>query len=303
MQFIQVYTMKKSLLFFALLFTAHTFTFAQQIPLKTQLKTIIQSKNATIGIAVQGPGDKNAIIINGDHRFPMQSVYKFPLALVVLKKVDEGKLALNQKIKITKADLLPTYSPMRDKYPQGGVELSLAEVIGYSVSLSDNNACDILFRLIGGTAVADQYVKSLGVKNMSIATTEEEAGKAWEVQYSNYSTPGAMLQVVELFRQGKLLSAASTAFLNKLMTATSTGKKRLKGQLPARAVVAHKTGTSGTNKEKLSPATNDAGIVYGSDQRSFSIVVYVSDSRENGDTNEAVIAEISKCVWDYYKMK
>ena len=295
--------MKKSLLFFALLFTAHTFTFAQQIPLKTQLKTIIQSKNATIGIAVQGPGDKNAVIINGDHRFPMQSVYKFPLALAVLKKVDEGKLALNQKIKITKADLLPTYSPMRDKYPQGGVELSLADIISYSVSLSDNNACDILFRLIGGTAVADQYVKNLGVKNMSIATTEEEAGKRWDVQYSNYSTPGAMLQVVELFRQGKLLSATSNAFLNKVMTATSTGTKRLKGQLPAQALVAHKTGTSGTSKEKLTPATNDAGIVTGSDQRSFSIVVFVSDSKETTATNEAVIAEISKCVWDYYKMK
>ena len=295
--------MKKSLLCFAALFTVHTFTFAQQVPLKTQLNTIIQSKNATIGIAVQGPGDKNAVIINGDHRFPMQSVYKFPLALAVLKKVDEGKLALNQKIKITKADLLPTYSPMRDKYPQGGVELSLADIIGYSVSLSDNNACDILFRLIGGTAVADQYVKNLGVKNMSIATTEEEAGKRWDVQYSNYSTPGAMLQVVELFRQGKLLSATSNAFLNKVMTATSTGTKRLKGQLPAQALVAHKTGTSGTNKENLTPATNDAGIVTGSDQRSFSIVVFVSDSKETTATNEAVIAEISKCVWDYYKMK
>jgi len=295
--------MKRSLLCFAALFTVHTFIFAQQIPLETQLNTIIQSKNATIGIAVQGPGDKNAVIINGDHRFPMQSVYKFPLALAVLKKVDEGKLALNQKIKITKADLLPTYSPMRDKYPQGGVELSLADIISYSVSLSDNNACDILFRLIGGTAVADQYVKNLGVKNMSIATTEEEAGKRWDVQYSNYSTPGAMLQVVELFRQGKLLSATSNAFLNKVMTATSTGTKRLKGQLPAHALVAHKTGTSGTNKEKLTPATNDAGIVTGSDQRSFSIVVFVSDSKETTATNEAIIAEISKCVWDYYKMK
>lgn len=295
--------LKKSLLFFAALFTVHTYVFAQQLSLKSQLNTIIQSKNASIGIAVQGPGDQNAIIINANHRFPMQSVYKFPLALAVLKQVDEGKLALNQKIKITKADLLPTYSPMRDKYPEGGVELSLADVISYSVSLSDNNACDILFRLIGGTAVADQYVKSLGVKNMAITTTEEEAGKGWDVQYSNYSTPGAMLQVVELFRQGKLLSATSNAFLKKAMTATSTGNKRLKGQLPAQAIVAHKTGTSGTNKEKLTPATNDAGIVTGSDQRSFSIVVYVSDSKETTATNEAIIAEVAKCVWDYYKMK
>jgi len=295
--------MKKSLLYFVVLLCIHTLTFAQEHSLKAQLNTIIQSKNATIGIAVQGPGEKKPVIINPNHHFPMQSVYKFPLALAVLKKVDEGKLSLDQKIKITKADLHLTYSPMRDKYPEGGVALSLADVISYSVSLSDNNACDILFRLIGGTAVADQYVKSLGVKNMAIATTEEEAGKRWDVQYSNYSTPGAMLQVVELFRQGKLLSATSNAFLNKLMTATATGAKRLKGQLPARAIVAHKTGTSGTNKEQLTPATNDAGIVTGSDQRSFSIVVFVSDSRETTDTNEAIIAEVAKCVWDYYKMK
>ncbi|MBA4053785.1 MAG: class A beta-lactamase, partial [Marivirga sp.] len=72
----------------------------------------------------------DTIIINGKKQFPMQSVYKFPVAMAVLHQVDQGKLSLNQKIHVAKNDLLPnTWSPLREKYPSGNVEVPLSEIL------------------------------------------------------------------------------------------------------------------------------------------------------------------------------
>ena len=84
------------------------------------------------------------------------------------------------------------------------------------------------------------------------------------------------------------------------MKQTTTGMDRIKGLLPAKTVVAHKTGSSGTNKEGLTAAVNDMGIVFLPNGKHFFISVFVSDSREDAKTNEKTIAEIAKAAWDYF---
>ncbi len=179
----------------------------------------------------------------------MQSVYKFPLAMAVLDQVDKGKLSLDQKIFVAKKDLLPeTWSPLREKYPAGEVEIPLAEILVYTIAQSDNNGCDILFRLLGGTANVQKYVRSLGIKEIAIAATEEEMSKNRDVQFTNWCKPKAMLKLLEIMNRGDKLSKSSSDFLWKTMLETSTGPNRIKGFLPKETRVAHKTGTSGTDK-------------------------------------------------------
>src|SRR6185312_12735894 len=93
----------------------------------------------------------DSVSYHGDNHFPMQSVYKFPIAMVVLKKADEGALHLNQKIRINKSEYVPanTHSPIRDMYPMGA-DLTIRELLRYNVSESDGSACDVLIRLLGG---------------------------------------------------------------------------------------------------------------------------------------------------------
>lgn len=284
----------------AIVFGLTTTTIAQQSDLKAQLQEIIRGKDATVGVAVKGPGMAQAITLNSSHHFPMQSVYKLPLAIAVLKAVDAGKLKLSQQILVTKKDLLPTHSPIRDKYPEGGVYLTIEELLIYTVSLSDNNGCDILFRLMGGTAKIDAAVKQMHIKEMAIKATEEEMSKGWNVQYTNYSTPGAMLNLLEQLHAGKLLSPASTGFLKKVLMESPTGPEKLRAKLPKGTVVAHKTGASTTNTSGLTAASNDAGWVNLPDGGHFSIVVFVSNSKEPSAVNAAIIADLARCVWDYY---
>jgi beta-lactamase class A len=283
------------------LFTSSFVTSQKTVSLRKQIEQLLAKKNARVGVSFSGIERKDTLTINGNSHFPLQSVFKFPIALKVLHLVDQKKLSLDQKIYIPKSDLLPdTWSPLRDKYPDGNVKIPLAEIIRFMVSESDNNACDILLRLVGGAKTVNDYIHELGIKNIAIRYNEEEMHREWNVQFSNWTTPVATTRLLKLFYDGKILSAKSYDFLWKVMCETSTGKERIKGQLPTGTLVAHKTGTSGTNAQGITAAINDIGIVRLPNGNHFVISVYVSNSKENTQTNEKIISDISKLVWDYF---
>lgn len=285
-------------LFFQLSFLG---IFAQNSVLRNKISQIVKSKNATVGVGIMDLENGDTLTINGKGHFPMQSVYKFHLALAVLNQVDKGKLTLNQKIFVSKADMVPnTYSPLRDKYLQGNVNLPLSEIIKYTVSQSDNIGCDRLFKLIGGTEKANKYIHNLGVKDVAILDPEARIQNDWSLQYKNYSTPFAAVQLLQKFYKQQILSKKSQDFLYKIMVETTTGPNKIKGLLPLNAIVAHKTGFSGKNKEGLTGATNDIGIITLPNGKQFAIAIFVSDSMEDEKTNDRMIAEIALAAWDYY---
>lgn len=268
--------------------------------LDKRISSIISGKKAIIGVAVSGIENNFSFSINGNKNFPMMSVYKFHIALAVLNKVDGGSLKLDEKIPLNKKDLhFGTWSPLRDKYPDGGVSIPLSEIIEYTITQSDNNGCDILISLAGGTEAVKKFIELKGIKDFNIKSTEKECHESWNVLYSNWSTPVSAVNLLKKFYERNIISASSTEYLMNVMIRTSTGNKRIKGMLPSSAAVAHKTGTSGT-RNGITPGTNDIGIITLPNGKHFSIAVFVSDSRENSIVNERIIAEISKAVWDYY---
>ena len=276
---------------------------AQLQPLREEINQIIAGKNATVGVAILNLQNGDTLSINRQTHLPMQSVYKLHLALAVLDQVDRGKLLLDQKIFVKKSDLLPnTYSPLRDKHPEGNLDVPLRDLLRYSVSESDNVACDLLFRLVGGPKKVQNYIHKIGIKNVAIAATEDQMHQDWAAQFTNWTTPKAMMQLLKKVNDQKLFSKNNQDFLWEILTTGSTGMNRIKGMLPKGTVVAHKTGTSGS-KNGVLDAINDAGIVVLPDGKRFAIVVFVANSKESMKTNEAIIAQISKAAWDYFGNK
>ncbi|MBL0740031.1 class A beta-lactamase, subclass A2 [Chryseolinea lacunae] len=273
--------------------------------LRTSLAEIAATLKADVGVAILDLERGDTVMLNGHQHFPMQSVYKFPLALMVLRQVDQGKLSLDKKIKLRKEDLLPnTWSPLAKKYPEGNVEVTLREILSYTVSQSDNNGCDVLFRLMGGTANVHDYVHSLGVTEIAIAATEEEMHRSWPVQFTNWCEPVAMAQLLKQFDRGNILSMASRDFLWKIMVETTTGPKKLKGLLPAGTVVAHKTGMGDYSDDGVLGAQNDAGIIVLPNGKRIAIAVFISNTRETDNEKiELVIARLSKATYDHFNTK
>jgi beta-lactamase class A len=278
--------------------------FAQENNLKAEIADISKEVDGIVGVGVMNLKSKETMIWNEDHKFPMQSVFKFPLAMTVLNLVDKKKLSLEQKIHLTKKDYFAkTYSPMRDKYPEAEVDVTLADLLTYTVSLSDNIACDILFRLVGGVKEVDNYIHSLGVTDIAIVANEEQMHSSWEVQYTNWCQPKAMLELLDIFYQGKKISKPSSDFLWKIMTDGPTGAKRIKGLIGSDALVAHKTGTSGSSSQGLMGGVNDVGIVKLKKGQDFAIVIYVSDTHAKTEASEEVIAKIAKVAANYFSNK
>ena len=266
--------------------------------LERGIRALTDSVRATVGIAVVFD-DGDTLVVNGFRPYPMLSVFKFHQALAVLDSLARGGLPLATRIPVRRSDLLPdTWSPLREVCPAGG-EFTVAELLTYSVAQSDNNVCDVLFRFLGGTEAVDRYIAGLGIGETVIVADEETMHRRTDNQYLNRTTPLAAVRLLELFRRGELLSAASGDFLLKTMFATATGPDKLRGLLPPGVAVAHKTGSSDRDGRGVKIADNDIGIVRLSDGRSYSIAVFVMDSREDDRTNAAVIARISRLVYDY----
>ena len=248
-----------------------------------------------MGIAVRLVETGEHFSFNGAEHFPMQSVYKLPISMAVMREVERGKLKLDQPVRVAKSERVPRalHSPMRDAHPDGDFEMPLREVIQYAIAESDGTASDVLMRLAGGPERITAYLREIGVKGLVVATTEMEMSKEVHVQYRNWSTPEGM---VELLAK---LSPQHDGLLLKYMAESSPGPKRLKGLLPAGTVVAHKTGTSGSDSG-MTRATNDVGLVTLPDGRHLAIAVFVSDARADVETRERVIARSARAAWDRF---
>lgn len=281
------------------------FSCAQKWDLEEKINSITQDKNATVAVSVRGIDFLYELTNdNSDEKLPMLSVFKFHIALAVLNEVDQGKLKLDQPIFIKKSDLLEnTWSPIREKYPDGNIEMPLRELIKYTVAQSDNNACDILLRLIGGTETVQKYIDDKGIKNFQIKANEEEMHQSFEAMYANFTTTNEANSLLKKFFDGEILSQSSTDFLMKTMIETTTGTNKIVAQLPKGTPVAHKTGSSGKNEKGLTIAENDIGIITLPNGNHYAISVFVSDSMESEEINTKMIADISKLVFDYFSRK
>ncbi|AWG26544.1 class A beta-lactamase [Flavobacterium kingsejongi] len=271
----------------------------QKTKLEEQIIVLSAPFKAKIGVtALVLETEEILVSFHGGDRFPMQSVYKFPIAMAILNEVDQGRLQLHQKIKVEPSEIIPRgVSPIREKYPQGAV-LTLSELLRLNIVDSDGTACDVLLRIMGGTAKVQHYLNSLGITGINIATTEMvQVSDDW-IQYQNWSTPDAMTQLLYLFYSKKVLSTPSRLLLLKWMEESIPGAKRLKGALPKNAIVAHKPGTSGTN-DGLTRATNDVGIITLPNGNHLAISVFVADTYVSREEREGLIAAIAKMAWDY----
>lgn len=269
--------------------------------LENRIDQIARGLVGRVGVYAELIETGESVSYNAARRYPMQSVYKFPIAMAVLAQVDKGALSLEQDVEVDTAEYIPDrgHSPLRDKYPRG-VHLTIRELLYYNVAESDGTACDVLLRLIGGTQKAQEYVRSLGITDIAIATTEQVQVPSDIIQYRNWATPEAMTRLFRIFYTGRHLSAESKELLIKQMSHSGPWfDRRIKGLLPQGTPVFHKTGSSAT-VDGFSAATNDAGIITLPDGRHLAITVFISDAYAPQKVRENTIAKISRAIFDHY---
>lgn len=293
--------MKMRIPFVALLLMSLVTVLHAQNDLRDLIADEVKKVDGSVGVALKHIENGDTLSYNGKRHFPMQSVYKVHLGIAVLKMIDQGKLSLNQKIRIMQSDLLQnSWSPIAEKFPDGNVELTVRELLSYAISQSDNSACDILFRLVGGPAVVEKLMHRSDIEGVSIKYTEAEMHKDWNAQYSNSTTPTAMVKLLDLIQRQRILRAETNTFLINTLTETVTGPKRIKGALPGGVMVAHKTGMSGLSETGTRGALNDVGIITLPNGTHLAIAFFVSNAKTENEKVEAMMAAISRLAYDHY---
>ncbi len=288
-------------LIFLLAFSLAWSSVCSQHVLQTKFRSIADNMKGDLGVSALHIETGESISFNGTAKFPMQSVYKVPIAMVMLHKVDAGEFSLQDIVEIHKSEYIPSagHSPIRDKYPDG-VRMTLRDILEYNVSGSDGTACDVLLRLLGGTKKVQQSIHDEGVKQIAIATTEMIQVAYDTIQYQNWATPEAINDLLRIFHQGSYLSKGSQALLTKFMSISSEYfDRRIKALLPKGTEVVHKTGTSRTY-DGLTRATNDAGIITLPDGTHLAVTVFVSNSYDSGKEREMAIARAAKAAYEYW---
>lgn len=264
--------------------------------LEQSIRTYLVGKQAEVGVAVIFNGT-DTLTINNDNRYPLMSVVKFHQALAVADTLTALSETVDHKVLVTPEDLKPnTYSPMRNRYPQGNVTLPLRTLLEYTLQQSDNNACDLLFRLYGGPQATDRYIRSLGLTDFAVQVTEDDMHRDARTCYDNWSTPLEAVRLMEIFLKKPLFAKPIQDFLKTTLMECKTGTDRLPAPLAG-------TGASDQDASGRWTAINDLGFVLLPDGRYYTIAVFVKHSRESAENTARIIGDISELVYSSFSKK
>ena len=267
--------------------------------LEQRIKAICGRAQGTVGLSVVHIESGKTISINGTSQLPLYSVFKLPLAIAVLKDVEENRLRLDQKIHVTPAELVRG-TPGNDALWLKPVDYTIAQLIEVSISRSDNTSTEKLLQLEGGPLKVTERMRSLGFQNLDLHSTIAEYVKSR--QNPNIGSAEDLASLLVQLHQGKILQPVQMDLLIGFMQRATTGLHRLRGDLPTGTVVADKTGSGEPDAvTQLPKATNDIGIItLPSGRGHLAIAVLVSGSKLPDVAQEKLIAELARAAYDAF---
>jgi beta-lactamase class A len=137
------------------------------------------------------------------------------------------------------------------------------------------------------------------VNDIDITLTEVKMNVSREAMHRNNTSPYAMSLLLQKFFKGEVVEKTYQGKLMYYMWVNYTSNERLKGALPKSTPVAHKTGTGSLDTTQLD-ACNDVGIIFLPNGQHLAVSVFVMNSKVSYESTEALIAKLSKELYDYY---
>lgn len=298
--------------------------------LRRRLESLVRNAEGEVGVSVKHIESGQSLDLNGGTSFPMASVFKLPVFVELMAQAQEGKLNLDEEVSLQNTDR-HLGSGVISSLAAPGVRLSWRNLAKLMMMISDNSAADILLEKVGPENI-NKRLKQAGVTGLSVNRTCQElimdyAGLdyqkykgltleqvAAEMQKSgerspeayretvlkfgqdprDQSTPAAMNLLLEKIWKKEILDPQSSSFIISTLLQCQTGEGRIKGRLPPRTSLAHKTGT-------IAGTVNDAGIIYLPDGLGHVVLtVFTKNFLVRTSQVEEIIAEIGRLVYDFF---
>lgn len=301
--------------------------------LEQELSRIAETAQGVVGVAAIHPETGRSAFLNRTERFPMASTYKIPIAVRLLSLVDRGQLRLDSLVPLTPNDIYLSTAGVISHRLLPGSALTVRNLLELMLTLSDNNATDILLRMAGGGKAVTAELHRLGIDGVRVDrptwaaianwkgrtdisedhplprdglsrfdwTDSPEQIQAFDAAFDrdgrDAATPEGMAALLGKIWRREALSAASTDLLLGIMSRCETSPGRMKGYLPQNTPVAHKTGTIGSS-------TNDVGFIDLPQGRGHLILVLFLKRSTLPDpaARDNILAQLSRTAYDYFTL-
>ncbi|QLH43141.1 MAG: class A beta-lactamase [Coxiellaceae bacterium] len=300
------------------------------ILVRQEINEIINSIEGEVGIYACHPETGYEFKHQENQLFPMASTYKIPIAMHCLRQVELGMMQLDDFINIHPCDVrFFGNNNWLSNLELPGVQLSLANLLQLMLTVSDNTATDIILHRIGGPNAVTDYLRSLGIQDMTVNrstlrmladhtgiehlpaeercslvqfsqlanaipdTIKEQAATRFYLDLRDTTTPYAMGELLMKMQQPAILHHDHLAFLLQCMRNCKTGLNRIRAKIPAEVQVADKTGT-------ISGVTNDVGIIsLPNDNGNLILAIYITKSITPLKQREQAIADIAEILFKH----
>jgi len=240
-----------------------------------EIENILEDAQEKYAVWIEYLHTSESISINSDTIFKPASIYKVPLAVLVMQKIDQGELTLETELFLSEKDHQYEFDALAKRGEN--YNISVDELLYYLIRYSDNTAVNVLERALGGYYTGIELMKSeLGVTTFTKDPQEVTAE-----------------DIAIIFRgiyKKEYLSKESNDYLfDHLTNVMHWHNDRIAAGVPEGISVAHKIGN-------LDGIYQDAGIVFG-EQRDFIIVVL--NENVNGVNAKEIIQKITEITYNY----
>ncbi len=181
--------------------------------------------------------------------FQAASVIKVPVLYELYRRQREGKLDLEETIRVTEQDFVGGGGVIKEQ--SGSRYYSLSELATLMITKSDNTATDLLIKYLGMDDI-NSTMKKLGLTNTSVKRLIFDF-YAMDRGFDNLTTPLDMRRLLVVIHVGQARDRASLEMLSILKSVNR--RDMIPAGLPEDVPVAHKTG-------ELSGVLLDVAIVY-----------------------------------------
>ncbi|MEM6638433.1 MAG: class A beta-lactamase [Pseudomonadota bacterium] len=275
--------------------TAGCAGFARNDDFASSIRALEIEAGGRLGVALTLPSG-STIGHRLDERFALCSTFKVLLAAMVLREAQAGRLALDESVSFSEADMV-SYAPVTSTFLSMG-SMSVEQLAQATQSTSDNVAANLLLKKLGGPEGFTARLRELGDTTTRLDRYETELNIVPPGEIRDTTTPRAMANTLYQIFDGTSLHGDRQRQLKEWMVGTTTGKARLRAGLPDHWVAGDKTGTGVA--DVMPSKYNDVAVVWtGRGQEAFTIAAYFDAPGPFGEFNreyEKVISEVGRLV-------
>lgn len=275
--------------------TATTLTQDNEFTLFKDLETNVGGR---LGALVLNTQTGEFIGHRKDERFAMCSTFKFALAGMILRGIDEGRFNPNTEVPIVNNGLSFYSDKVRESMASG--KMKIIDLAQEAQITSDNVAANALITFIGGPSAFTAEMRALGDTVTRLDDDEPAMNLVSLRDERNSTSPFAYAKTMKKYLLDGALSATAAQTLIGWMRDTRTGRKRIRASLPADWNAGDKTGT--VNYAPLPNKVNDICICWPPNKPPHIIAGFYEAPEffeDTRDQDQKVLADVGKIALDW----